>query len=238
MTERLTPLGTFCVGTREELFAEAARLVSELPKHARVGLSGGGTPQQWYRWVVEQGAVSREQAARLHWYTSDERFVPLESEESNFGNAARLLLDPLEVPQAQRHPWPVNVDHHSAAVVFNRRFTEAYGPTRAFDLCLLGMGDDGHLASLFPGSPIFGMNVLEPFFGLEVPGKGWRLTITPAGLERCERIVMLVLGESKRRALEDALRKAPDPDLRPVQLMAQFSDQVTWLLDEAAAPEG
>ena len=106
-----------------------------------------------------------------------------------------------------------------------------------FDLCLLGMGDDGHTASLFPLSPLIESGVEESFASVGVTGKGWRLTITPAGLQRCSQIVVSVQGSGKAAALKKALEGPFEPYKIPIQLLRHAAERVIWLLDEAAAAE-
>lgn len=238
MRQVTTEYGDVCIGPVEALFSKAAELVlAEASKRtlATVGLPGGSTPQRWFQWLIKACAFDEQALNRLSWLTSDERYVPLDSPESNFGNAARLLLDPLGVPETRRMPWPVQVDPHSAAIVFNRRWSERFGQRRCFDLCFLGMGDDGHTASIFPGSPLIGLDSPDSFAAVDVPGKGWRLTITECGLERCGRIVVMVLGAGKAARLRSVLQGDHDPSTQPIQLLRAVAPNVTWLVDDAAA---
>ncbi len=229
--------GTMLIGRREDLFARCAELIEEAGAEKRsfsIGLTGGSTPKAFYTWAVENGCIPEVARQRAVWSVSDERRVPLEDGESNFGNADRLLLGPLEVPEANKLPWPVHLDPHSAAAVFNRKWTERFGGETGFDLCFLGMGDDGHTASIFPGSPLIGLDTSESFTCVDVPEKGWRLTITETGLSRCRRIVVLVTGEGKRERLRDIM-EGPDPLRYPVQLLSRYQDRVLWLVDDEAA---
>lgn len=236
VTRIATALGTVVIAETEACYQFLAQQINALALQTgrrSVGLTGGSTPQAFYRWAVLQKAISTEARLRLFWSVSDERLVPLESTESNFGNADRLLLAPLQVPPAHKLVWPVNVDPHSAARVFNRRWNETVGAGKCFDLCLLGLGDDGHTASIFPCSPLLKVDFPEHFTCVEVPGKGWRLTVTRAGLGHCREITVLVWGEGKR-AIAQKLFSA-EPGTYPAQLLGQYQQRVTWLLDIAAA---
>src|SRR5690606_19740667 len=96
-------------GIFEETVKRIERAVAEGPTRT-IGLTGGSTPTAFYDWVSENPPFSDKVLKRARWFTSDERIVPLESEESNFGVAARRMLDPLGVEARNRFPWPVSVD--------------------------------------------------------------------------------------------------------------------------------
>jgi 6-phosphogluconolactonase len=167
--------------------------------------------------------------------TSDERHVPLASADSNFGNADRELFQPLGVSPAMTIPWPVEFPPLPCASAFNRTWNTRFGAKQGFDVCFLGMGDDGHTASLFPGCPLIGAGVPENFAAVEWPGRGWRLTITEAGLARCARVVVITNGVAKNAALKAILRGPYDPKHHPSQVHRAYAARVTWLVDEAAA---
>lgn len=235
-----TPYGTVRIAPVERLYEDlAGRLnhlqVADSGASHRVGLAGGSTPRDFYRWCVEQDAISRSCITSVIWFVSDERHVPLESEASNFGVADRLLLNPLGVDPGQKVPFPVDVDPREGARQFNGYWTDRYGTQAGFNLCLLGMGDDGHTASLFPGSPLIATGVQQNFAAVEVPDKGWRYTITEAGLGRCDEIVLLVCGAGKARRLSQVFGGEQNAREQPVQLMKQFAKKVIWLIDEEAA---
>jgi 6-phosphogluconolactonase len=198
-------------------------------------LTGGSTPKDWYRWCVENDALSPGLVAAAHWFTSDERYVSLDSEESNFGNAERGLLVPLKIPAEKKHPWPVALPAPECATEFSRQTAPWFQPGRAFDLCFLGMGDNCHTASFFPGSPLLTEDAGQFFAAIDVPAIGWRLTITPAGLRACGLIVIMVLGAGKAAALHRVLAGPFAPAAAPAQILKGCSQNVVWLVDEAAA---
>jgi len=238
--EKVTDYGRLVTGTRDELFATAVALAAaqqaKSPKKLfSWALTGGSTPQDWYRWCVVNRAIPEKLLQASHFTVSDERVVPLHSDQSNFGNAERLLLTPLQVPTERHHPWPVASLPTEAVAAFMREWEGMAGPDRAFDVCFLGMGDDGHTASIFPGSPLLTANDRRLFAAVEVPGKGWRLTITPAGLSACGLIVVMTLGAAKASMLKRVLNGVRNPAKTPVQILSAWRDRVVWLADSAAA---
>ncbi len=239
MLTQQTSYGAFHIGDRDALYRKMAEAIQEASGTAEsfslIALTGGSTPKAFYRWCVAQGVFDSDQLNAALWTTSDERHVPRDSEESNFGTAERLFLDPMGVREENRIPWPVDVDPHSAGIVFNRLWAERFGEHRGFDLCFLGMGEDGHTASLFPGSPLIGLETEDNFSCVEVPGKGWRLTINETGISRCSRICVIVTGAGKADAVHDVLHSEPEDSHRPIQLLRRYAERVVWLVDEEAA---
>lgn len=231
----LTSAGEVLVRSRDESFAELARRINALAAKgpASVALSGGSTPKAFYAWAVATQALSAQAWERISWHVSDERCVPLASDDSNFGHAARGLLDPLQVPAARRHPWPVELAPGAAAAAYEAAWQAQLG--RAYDLCVLGLGDDSHIASLWPGCPLIGAPGLPRFVATEWPGRGWRLTITEVGLAQCGAVVVLVNGKGKASALLSVCAGAYEPAKHPGQVLRALAHKVTWLADAEAA---
>lgn len=198
-------------------------------------LTGGSTPKAWYQWCTANSALTPTLMQETDWYVSDERCVPLASEESNFGNADRLLLGPNGVPMARKHPWAVALAPAEALADFTRQAAEGLGPRKGFDLCFLGLGDDAHTASLFPGSLLLGKDGGALFAAVAVPGKGDRLTITPSGLRACGRIVVMATGAAKADAVNRIFRGNESIAAVPGKVLAACAARVVWLLDDAAA---
>ncbi|AHF90227.1 6-phosphogluconolactonase [Opitutaceae bacterium TAV5] len=241
-----TPYGRLLVAEKSAFFQTALDLALEQRSRTPEGerflwaLTGGGTPKEWYRWAVTTGALPAAVAAAIDWTVSDERHVPPESPESNFGNAVRDLLDPLGVPAGRRHPWPVHLAPAEAAHAYAPALAALRDPAsgahaRAYNVCFLGMGDDCHTASLFPGTPLLAGDGGALFGAQEVPGKGWRLTITPTGLAACDLIVVMTLGAGKADALHRVMKGHYAPNETPSQILKTVADKTVWLVDEAAA---
>lgn len=240
MRESITPYGRLVVGAKEELFARVVSLAAAEQK--RTGskrfswaLSGGSTPQDWCRWVVQQRALSAELVERTEFTVSDERVVPLDDAASNFGNADRWLWAPLEVPAEHRHPWPVDLPAKEAAAAYQQAWQSWAGAGKSYDVCMLGLGDDAHTASFFPGTPLFEDDGGQAFAAVDAGAKGWRLTISPSGLRTCGAIIVLTLGANKAEALRRVFRTEEPWSDAPAKILSTASDRVTWLVDEAAA---
>lgn len=236
-----TEYGQLVVGSKEALFQKALDLALEHfrgieRENVSWALTGGSTPKDFYQWVVEKEKLPVEILDRVLWTTSDERMVPLASEENNFGNADRLMLTPLEALTDTKISWPTELEPKVAAADYAKTWSEVttdFGTI--YDVCFVGMGDDCHTLSLFPGSELIERPVSEPFAAIEVPGKGWRLTLTPAGLAQCGKVVLMTLGAGKADALKAVLEGGYEPLKKPSQILKTVADRAYWLVDDAAA---
>jgi len=240
MRELSTDRGTVRIGTADEIYAEAAKLGTTAWRGAPTGrfswaLTGGATPKAWYQWCTSHSALTPQLVHETDWFVSDERCVPLGSDESNFGTAERYLLGPNGVPPERRHPWPVQHAPEVAVAEFTQYAVARFGPRRAFDLCFLGLGNDTHTASLFPGSALLANDGGALFATVVVPGKGDRLTITPTGLRACGRVVVMATGAAKAEAIRRVFRGGEAVQDVPAKVLASCAMRVVWLLDDAAA---
>ncbi len=240
MREGKTEFGHFCIGEREALFKRALLLTRELKQQSSSdafswALTGGSTPASFYRYIVQNEKLDSSLIDGTVWTTSDERNVPLNNKESNFGNADRQMLDLIGVSTDNKFSWPTELSPVEAAKTYEENWSARMGEGRSYDMCFLGMGDDCHTASIFPESPLIKDPTDRLFAAVEVPGKGWRLTITPKGLAQAKRIVVMALGLGKTEALRDVFLGAYDPRNKPIQLLKNSASRVWWLVDEAAA---
>jgi 6-phosphogluconolactonase len=238
--------GAFIVLPDAEALAQAAakRIVRVLEQgrgRLAVCLSGGSTPLRVYQLLADEPIRSTVAWDRVHWFWGDERFVPPDDPRSNSGEARRLFLDRVPVPAANIHPVPTAAagEQHSASR-YETELRNFYGsdlidPTRPlFDIVLLGVGGDGHTASLFPGHPelaetarwVVGVPkpAMEPF----VP----RVTLTFPVLASTRDMLFLASGRGKREILA---RVAAGEDLPAAR--AYSHGDVVWLVDRDAAPE-
>lgn len=232
--------GHIQVGSTEAIFRAMVGLIEGAVlknpnKSVCIALSGGSTPKSFYQWATHPKALSDTALQKIIWTTSDERCVPLESAESNFGNLDRDFLTPLSVRTENKLPWPVSLEPSTAAEKFNEKIQEKLGKNRGFDICFLGLGEDGHTASLFPHCDLIGQKDTPAFAATLWPERGWRLTITETGFDQVDLIVILAIGPNKAKILKDIHHGPFNPREHPAQVLQAFAGKTLWLVDEAAA---
>ena len=203
-----------------------------------VSLSGGSTPKTLYGLLVSDQFRDRFPWQRVSWYWGDERFVPYDNPESNFRMTREAMLAKAPVPPENVHPIPTDGNPEDAARRYEQTLQRAYGaatldPHRPFfDVTLLGLGPDGHTASLLPGEPA--LNERRRWVAVVSHGRPEvRITMTYPMLESSRRVAFLVAGEEKA-AIFNAIRKGgsklPAAQVRPV-------GELLWFVDRVAAGE-
>lgn len=223
----------------EALAHQAARWITDLAgnSHGRfaVCLSGGSTPRRLYRLLAESPFRDALPWECVHWFWGDERFVPWDHEDSNYGMVRAAMLARAPAPAQNIHPIETTGAPADAARAYERVLKSYYGaetlePARPlFDVQLLGLGPDGHTASLFPGTSVLGEHHR---WVAEVVGAKpeVRITLTYPALESSRHTAFLVAGADKRGMLARALagdQALPAARLRPV-------GELTWFVDTAA----
>jgi 6-phosphogluconolactonase len=204
-----------------------------------VALSGGSTPEAMYKLLTEEPYKSRVDWAKVEAFFGDERGVPPEHAESNYRMAREALLSKVPIPgdnvYRMRGEEP---DHNLAAKEYGEMLKEKFGPDGGLDLCLLGMGDDGHTASLFPHTPATRETkhrAFVQFVEKSTTGPSWRITITAPFINRCRDVLVLVTGAKKTARIAEVLEGPRDPERLPIQLIDPASGRYTWMMDMAAA---
>jgi 6-phosphogluconolactonase len=230
---------------RTEIFDEAqfasraaawiAGLIAAKHGRFRLALTGGETPRPLYR---ELGARFRSSVdwTNVEFFWGDERFVPPDSPASNYGMARETLLAQIPAPEKNIHPIPTTGEPGEAARAYEATLKSAYGaaaldPARPlFDLVLLGLGDDGHICSLLPGSPA--LEEREHWTAAVAHGRPeMRITLTYPAIQSSRATAFLVTGEKKAeavRAVRSGNTALPGARLKP-------EGELVWLLDSAAA---
>lgn len=204
-----------------------------------LGLSGGSTPRVLFALLASDRYAGRIDWPRLHVFWGDERCVPPDHPDSNYGMARALLLDHVPVPPEHIHRLRGEIDPVAAATEYDnqlRAFFARQGADAArFDLLLQGMGDDGHTASLFPGTDALAVRDRWVVANYVPKLAAWRLTLTAPAINAAAHVVFLVAGAGKAEALRAVLQGPSQPELYPSQLVAPTAGDLTWLVDAAAA---
>ncbi len=198
-------------------FTDVVQAAVDARGAARVSLTGGTTPKRLYSLLATEPWRSRMPWRTVHLFWGDERAVEPEHEDSNYGMAYEALIAHVPVPPEE------------AAREYERVLP------RRFDLMLLGLGEDAHIASIFPGSHVVHereRRVVAPFARHL---HAWRITMTPPAILSATHIVMLVSGAEKAGAVAAAIEEFDDPDRWPAHILRQAGDRVEWLIDRAAA---
>jgi 6-phosphogluconolactonase len=199
-------------------------------------LSGGGTPRTLYGLLASR---FREQIpwTHVHVFWGDERYVPLGDAHSNYRMARETLLDHVPCPAANVHPMPTHFsDPDDAARDYEETLRSDYsGDSSEFDLVLLGLGPEGHTASLFPGSPALAETTRWVMAVTAPADPPVRLTLTFTALNRAANAYFLVTGSNKARALHDILTGPADPNMCPAAGVRLASGTLIWWVDRGAA---
>lgn len=230
---------------RDRLFRAVARRLAAAARRDVAGrgafhwaLAGGSTPEGLYRLLAGPDFAHRVPWAGVHVWFGDERCVGPDHPDSNYRMAREALLDHVPLPPAQVHRMPGEAPPAEAAsgyaAALRAELPEGPGGAPVLDLVLLGLGPDGHVASLFPGTA--GLEAAEPAAAVHVPKlDAWRLSLTLPVLNAARRVWILASGPDKAAVVREALAP-PGPAPLPVQRLASAGEWV-WFLDEAAAAE-
>jgi 6-phosphogluconolactonase len=223
-----------------ELFVNTANESISENGFFRVALSGGSTPGTLYSLLGENHAdVIRWDST--HIFFGDERCVPPDHPGSNFRMANRLFLSKINIPPENVHRIKGEIDPRTAAAEYTRdlRQTFGIGPEEApqFDLILLGIGEEGHTASIFPGTDSVGeFSPSKPVVSVYVRQlDSYRITLTPPVLMHSRNVMFLAVGSAKAEAVHQALEGPYTPNRYPAQLLRKAEGMVIWLIDPDSA---
>ncbi len=205
-----------------------------------VAISGGNTPKRFFELLGETPQASSLPWDRIHLFWVDERYVRPDSQWSNYKLAADTFLSSVAIPDANVHRIPTeHEDFKVAANHYEQTIREVFGleagQVPEFDLILLGMGSEGHTASLFPNSyAAFDTEHLACVVYV-LDEKLNRITLTHRVLRAASHLVVLVCGQEKEAILKTVLTSEPDEVQYPIHALWPVLDRVTWLIDSAAA---
>lgn len=205
-----------------------------------VALSGGSTPRPLYALLGEKTCSDRIDWSRVHLFWGDERCVPPEDPRSNYRMVRRTLLKPVPLPPDQVHRIHGEDEPSIAASNYEREirsfFATAEGPPRStFDLILLGMGEDGHTASLFPGSEAIAERIRWVRAEYVKSVAMWRITLTPLVINFATSVFFLITGAAKAKPVREVVKGPFHPEKLPAQAIKPLKGRLTFFLDKEAA---
>jgi 6-phosphogluconolactonase len=230
-------LETLSIAATELFIESAAQAVTERGRFL-VALSGGTTPMKLYELLTQSPYREQIDWSHLYVFWGDERCVPVEDLENSYRQAHDVLLSHTPIPLENIHRVHSELEPDAAAINYAitlKRFASAPLDWPRFDLVLLGLGEDGHTASLFPGSDV---KVFTPTRAVTAqyqdrPAK--RVTLTPLVFNEARRIIFLVSGGSKAEILANVLNGKHQPEQLPAQRIHPIDGELIWMVDQSAA---
>jgi 6-phosphogluconolactonase len=229
--------------TIDALCTQAAKLIIEIANKsvkARgrfvISLSGGQTPAPLYSLLAQPFFSEQMPWIKTFIFWSDERCVSSYDERNNAYMAKSILLDKINIPHSNIYPVPVRLPPSEAAAEYEKEIKAFYGnESPKFDLILLGLGENGHTASLFPGTSVIDEHaegVREVYLKNE---NMFRVTMTAPLINQAHHILFLVTGAGKARILKNVLTESYQPSKYPAQLIKPTDGALYWFIDSAAA---
>jgi 6-phosphogluconolactonase len=203
-----------------------------------ISLSGGSTPKKLFRLLASEKYNHSIEWEKLHFFWGDERFVPFADERNNARMTFAELLDLVPVRKEQIHIMRTDLTPDAAVTAYDAILHQYFKDKgSSFDLVFLGLGDNAHTLSLFPGYEVVHENEkwVTAFF-LEEQDM-FRITLTAGIVNRSAAVAFLVTGADKAEAVKEILEGKADPDKYPAQVIKPANGLLYWFLDEAAASD-
>jgi 6-phosphogluconolactonase len=218
-------------------FAEMAETFTNDAGRFTVALSGGSTPKAMFQILAEKPFADSLPWRSSYFFWGDERCVPPDHPDSNFRMANEALLSKVPIPSENIFRIPAeDEDHERAAANYSETLQTFFAEERpGLDLVFLGMGADGHTASLFPGTTALRVNDRVAVGNYVEKFQSWRITLTADSINRARNIIFLVAGADKAPALKEVIRGPRNPEQYPSQLIEPSHGTLLWMVDEAAA---
>ena len=214
---------------------DAARQAAALSGTFTLTLAGGSTPKALYALLASQPLRDQIDWPHVEIFFGDERTVPPDHADSNYLMARETLLSKVPIPPQSIHRMRGEIDPNEAAKEYGQLLKQRFGDDGGPDLILLGIGDDGHTASLFPHSQALTEQKHRCVANLVPKLKTTRLTMTAPFMNRAREVVVLAAGASKAAVLREVLEGPPDPQRLPIQMIAPTSANLSFYLDADAA---
>lgn len=237
---RIFPTPTALAAHAADAFLHLARQSAVAKQPRFVALSGGRTPNQLYRELARRSAAEQPDWRWLHLFWGDERCVPTQDAESNFGTADRLFLKPAGFPLENIHRIRGEAEPEKEAARYEREIqrwlpSDGKGMPR-FDWILLGLGEDGHTASLFPGTATLQEKQRLCVPAVHPESGQRRITFTLPLINAAARVTFLVTGRGKGGVFRAILKNAPDAAALPAALIQPANGLLEWWVDAAVNP--
>ena len=224
----------------EYFIAEAKRAIAERGSFF-VAVSGGKSPEAFFRQLGEDARSMSLEWSKVKLLWVDERCVEPDAPQSNYRLARESFIERVGIPaNCVFRIHGEAADHEAEARRYEAVLKEAFGPGRGdaipeFDLMTMGMGADGHTASLFPGSHVVNER-MRLVRAVEASGSRLaRITLTPPVISAARRVILLISGTDKAETLRQVLSTPVEPLRYPVQILRRMDERVTWLVDKQAA---
>jgi 6-phosphogluconolactonase len=224
-----------------EAFVQQTQQAADEDRDFYVALSGGSTPKLLYDLLVSDEFRDLVPWSRVRFFFGDERWVPHTDPQSNYKLANDNLFKPLSIHHQHVYPMPTSGDPDSAASHYETTVRSAFGvkadEVPQFDLVFLGMGDEGHTASLFPHTAVLHDNehLVAATYVPKLDAN--RITFTPIMLNSASHVLLMIGGAGKAEALKQVLEGEDDPGEYPAQLLRNSQGEVMWLVDKSAASD-
>lgn len=219
-----------------DIFVESAqKAIAQKGKFTAV-LTGGSSPAGIYKLLASDDYKTKIDWSKVYIFWGDERWVPLNDDLSNAKMSYSTLLSHVPIPSENIFEmYADGVTPEEYAVTYEQSIRKVLGDEGKFDLILLGMGDDGHTASLFPGQEVLSEQTKWVDAYYLAPQSMHRITLTAPLINKAEKIIVVAFGEKKAPALKEVTTGVYNPALYPMQLIKPVSGELLFLVDKSAA---
>jgi 6-phosphogluconolactonase len=217
-----------------EFIARAAETAIATAGEFTIALSGGQTPRPLYQKLSSEPFINQIDWSKVRIFFADERCVPPVHADSNFRMASETLLDLVPLQPGNIHRLRGEIEPEAAAIEYGQLLKARFGDNGP-DVAILGMGEDGHTASLFPDTAALAEQEHRCVANYVEKLNAWRLTMTAPFLNRTKEVLVLVTGQNKAATLHQVLEGERDPKRFPIHLIDPPEGRVIWMLDAAAA---
>lgn len=199
-----------------------------------MALSGGSTPKQLYELLANEYSQQIDWQ-KVHIFFDDERYVPFTDERNNAAMISRALLNKINIPREQVHIMQTDINPEASAAAYETILHQYFdGQSFTFNLVLLGMGEDGHTLSLFPGTAVVNEKHKWVSDVLLDDAENYRITLTAPVVNRARKAVFMVTGAAKANTLKEVLQGNYVPDTFPSQMIRPESGKLYWFIDQQA----